>query len=338
VGSFGDKLKRERELRGVTLEEIAKATKIGNRALKALEDEHFDQLPGGIFNKGFVRAYAKFLGLDEEQMVADFMAAQGESQGNRPDLMAKLAVQAEAQRRNEIAASGGEKRSSNSTWITLAVLVLLTAGAAAGIRYYQMKKAARAEANRARVVTPAPQPVAPANTPTDANPAGAPMNSATTDPSAVVPAPSTTTSPIAGATTPAAAAGPASSTNSAGAPSGTTTSAKPSATSSSPATPAPTSPSLTAAVTPKPSTSTKGPIELQVRASKATWLSVQTDGKPEIAETLRDSATKTIIAQEKIVITTGNSVDVTCNGKPLGILGTDNQRSQLKITANCKVN
>jgi cytoskeletal protein RodZ len=73
--SFGERLKRERELRGVKLEEIAESTKIGKRNLVALEEEHFDQLPGGIFNKGFVRAYAKYLGLDEEQAVNDFMVA-----------------------------------------------------------------------------------------------------------------------------------------------------------------------------------------------------------------------------------------------------------------------
>jgi hypothetical protein len=72
--------------------------------------------------------------------------------------------------------------------------------------------------------------------------------------------------------------------------------------------------------------------------SKATWVSVQADEKPELAETLRDSATKTINAQQKVVLTTGNSVDVTCNGKPLGILGTDNQRSRVEISADCKVN
>ena len=75
MGSFGDRMKREREMRGIKLEEIAESTKIGKRNLVALEEEHFDQLPGGIFNKGFVRAYARFLGLDEEQAVNDFLAA-----------------------------------------------------------------------------------------------------------------------------------------------------------------------------------------------------------------------------------------------------------------------
>jgi len=80
VGSFGDRLQREREMRGITLEEIAEATKIGTRSLRALEEQDFDKLPGGIFNKGFVRAYARYLGLDEEQAVADYLAALNEAQ------------------------------------------------------------------------------------------------------------------------------------------------------------------------------------------------------------------------------------------------------------------
>ncbi len=77
MGTFGQKIKREREMRGVTLDEIAQATKIGTRSLRALEEEDFDLLPGGIFNKGFVRAYARFLGMDEEQAVSDYMVASG---------------------------------------------------------------------------------------------------------------------------------------------------------------------------------------------------------------------------------------------------------------------
>jgi cytoskeleton protein RodZ len=79
VGSFGERLQREREMRGITLEEIAEATKIGTRSLRALEQQDFDKLPGGIFNKGFVRAYARYLGLDEEQAVADYLAALAEA-------------------------------------------------------------------------------------------------------------------------------------------------------------------------------------------------------------------------------------------------------------------
>ncbi len=325
MGSFGDKLKRERELRGVTLEEISKQTKIGTRALKALEDEHFEQLPGGIFNKGFVRAYAKFLGLDEEQAVADFMAAQGDREAQKPDLMASLAVKAEAQRRSEIAASGGEKGGSTSTWVTLAILVLLTAGAAAGVRYYKMKKEAAVLAARPQVTTPAPQPVTPVTTPADATLNAAPVDSATADPNAA----QMGTSPT--------GVVPGQTTGGTANPTGTVSGSATSATTVPGSTPTPNVPGGSATNT-KPANAAKRPIELQIHVSKATWVSVQADGKPEVAETLRDSATKTVVAQEKIVITTGNSVDVTCNGKPLGILGADNQRSQVKITADCKVN
>jgi cytoskeleton protein RodZ len=69
---FGEHLKREREMRGVSLEEVAAATRISIRFLEALENEQWERLPGGIFNRGFIRSVAKFLGLDEEGLVAEY--------------------------------------------------------------------------------------------------------------------------------------------------------------------------------------------------------------------------------------------------------------------------
>ena len=69
-GNFGERLKRERELREVTLEEITSATRIGPRFLEALENEEWEKLPGGVFNRGFVRSIARYLGLDEEAIAA----------------------------------------------------------------------------------------------------------------------------------------------------------------------------------------------------------------------------------------------------------------------------
>jgi cytoskeleton protein RodZ len=76
--TFGDHLKREREMRGVTLDEISAATRIATRFLKAIENEQWDQLPGGVFNRGFVRAVAHYLGLDEENIVAEYALAVGD--------------------------------------------------------------------------------------------------------------------------------------------------------------------------------------------------------------------------------------------------------------------
>ena len=73
--AFGQNLRQAREARNITLQEVAASTKVSSRALQALEDERFDLLPGGIFNKGFVRAYARCVGLDEEKTVAEYLEA-----------------------------------------------------------------------------------------------------------------------------------------------------------------------------------------------------------------------------------------------------------------------
>lgn len=83
-GNFGERLKRERELREVSLSEITAGTRIGPRFLEALENEQWEKLPGGVFNRGFVRAIAHFLGLDEENLLAEYDLAHGEQKIQAP--------------------------------------------------------------------------------------------------------------------------------------------------------------------------------------------------------------------------------------------------------------
>lgn len=78
-GTFGERLKRERELREVTLEEVSNATRISARFLQALEGEEWTKLPGGVFGRGFVRTIARYLGLSEEGLLAEYDLARGES-------------------------------------------------------------------------------------------------------------------------------------------------------------------------------------------------------------------------------------------------------------------
>jgi cytoskeletal protein RodZ len=73
MSSFGETLKRERELRQITLREIAEATKINLRYLDALERNEFRHLPGGVFNRGFVRAFAQHIGIDPEAMIDSYL-------------------------------------------------------------------------------------------------------------------------------------------------------------------------------------------------------------------------------------------------------------------------
>jgi cytoskeleton protein RodZ len=78
-GTFGERLKRERELREVTVHEIASATRIAAKFLEALENEQWEKLPGGVFGRGFVRSIARYLGLSEENLLSEYDLARGES-------------------------------------------------------------------------------------------------------------------------------------------------------------------------------------------------------------------------------------------------------------------
>lgn len=78
MSQFGQALRNERVSRGITLETISSSTKVVTRYLAALEDEHFEVLPGGILSKGIVRSYARTVGIDETAWVERFLAASGE--------------------------------------------------------------------------------------------------------------------------------------------------------------------------------------------------------------------------------------------------------------------
>lgn len=73
AADFGARLREARERRGLSLRAIADATKISVRALEALERNDISRLPGGIFSRSFVRAYALEVGLDPEQTISEFI-------------------------------------------------------------------------------------------------------------------------------------------------------------------------------------------------------------------------------------------------------------------------
>jgi cytoskeleton protein RodZ len=139
-GTFGERLKREREMRGVSLDEIASATRIGTRFLEALENEQWDRLPGGVFNRGFIRAVARFLGLDEESLIAEYAT----TTNDRPE----VAVWAKG---------AGKPRRSIWPWVAGLVIVALAAGGWLGYQHY----GPQVQAWRERL-HPAPASAAPA--------------------------------------------------------------------------------------------------------------------------------------------------------------------------------
>jgi cytoskeleton protein RodZ len=145
-GSFGERLKRERELRGVSLEEVSAATRIGVRFLEALENEQWDQLPGGVFNRGFIRAVAHFLGLNEEALVGEYAAA-------THDLPAFAVV----------AKPTGNARRGIWPAIVIAVFVVLVVAGAFAYHHHRrtMARGHRAAASAASATAPAGSATAP---------------------------------------------------------------------------------------------------------------------------------------------------------------------------------
>jgi cytoskeletal protein RodZ len=84
--SLGEFLRQERERRGITIEQVASATKVGVRTLHSLEADHFAELPAKPFIRGFVTSYCRFIGLDPKEILArfdDFMSYKANERPNR---------------------------------------------------------------------------------------------------------------------------------------------------------------------------------------------------------------------------------------------------------------
>lgn len=91
LATFGEDLKREREIRGISLKEIADATKISKRFLEAIEKNDHKTLPAPVFTRGFVREYARYLGLNIDDMVNRYNhAAAGDDRIEKPPQLAPL--------------------------------------------------------------------------------------------------------------------------------------------------------------------------------------------------------------------------------------------------------
>jgi cytoskeletal protein RodZ len=162
--NFGASFKQARESKGISLDQIASETRISTRFLRAIEAEEFHLLPGGIFNRGFVRAYAEKVGLDPDQAVAEYerLAEDRPAEGT-PDTKPEP-----------------EKKQHRLYPIAIGALILLI------IVFYVVTRESGHTAQTAST------PAAPATTATNPPPSPSPAPAAetpTTPPAAVEPAP-----------------------------------------------------------------------------------------------------------------------------------------------------
>ena len=179
---FGAKLRDARERRGVTLRQIANATKISVGVLEALERNDISKLPGGIFGRAFVRSYAIEVGLDPEATILDFIA-------HFPTDSVTIGHPTSVQGEDNVAVESERQTAGTFVWL-IAIAVPL----AAGLLYF-------ATIGRSAQTAPEPPAVvtAPATRPVSAEP-----------PPVVVPeAASPATGSAAGTTPPVAAPAPA---------------------------------------------------------------------------------------------------------------------------------
>lgn len=303
MSGFGDKLRREREMRGISLEEISASTKIGTRSLRAIEEEDFEKLPGGIFNKGFVRAYSRFLGLDEEETVADFDAAWNDYEAAKRPAPQVLTEELQPEH-------------SKSGWMFVLILIILSA---IGAGWYKVQRSRDAAAVSAPAPVENPKPSSPV--PQNSAAPSAPSNSAPEPNPAEGAAATPTESTQKSAGTQKSGSTQEASPNFDNSPVSSADQKKQSAMSPNPA------------VVPQPASA---PIRLQVFAREDSWLSVSADGKNLGEGILSAQKTRSIHAQKEVRLKVGNlaGVEVSFNGALVDVDGQPKQVKELIFTIN----
>lgn len=279
-------------MRGISLDEIVATTKIGTRLLRALEDEQFDLLPGGIFNKSYVRAYAKCVGIDEDEAVAAYLDAANETP---PD------TRVIAHQHASIHSDRPAQARSGFPVVPVLILLVVIAGGWGGWKIYQDRQHDR-ELRSADSAGTSPQ-----------SSSGAPAASN----SAMTPA---TALPAQTAATPSGTSSPQSQTTT---PRGATESAKPAVQKQRS--------SIGAAGTTTVGADSGNSFEVVIRPKDPAWVSVQSDGKVVVRGVIKPPDVKTVHATGQVVFWTGNAgaVEVSFNGKNVPLPGGVNQEGVL---------
>ena len=309
--SFGEKLKLEREKRKITLDQISSSTKIGTRMLQALEEEKFSQLPGGIFNKGFVRAYARVVGLDEDQTVADYLLASGDATAARPELATREnsgrdAASRDAARDEDNRISRLEAISDEPSrplpWGLFAVLLLVIA-LLLSVWSYRRRAQERQDARPEKTAVQSRKTASPAAT----RPAEGSATSTST--------PNTQVNSSSDATGTRGGSPAATPAEKASSPPGQNSSQS-----------SPTSNGLfpaghelqTAILTPSP-----GEFLVLIHAREESWVSVTVDGKSAGSELLESGSERTFHAHSQVSVKAGNAgaIDFQLDGKKLEVGG-----------------
>ena len=309
MGQFGNKFRQAREKKQLSLEDVSKVLKISARMLEAIEEENFDLLPGGIFNKGFIRSYAQHLDLDPEEAVAEYLATL-EAQIRAESTLLESATARSGSTVRVIGAQNSPKsetgveeeelpglqlprvedirpakkqylgrRSEGTPWSLIgAAAIVIVLGILVWIRHTRNIRAAAPPIRNISSAQPAAPPVLPQTQPVAPVPKSLPAS----QPHAAVPR------------------------------------------QKSPAGPAPSAP------TPAVRTESTKPaplLSLTIRATENSWVSVQADGTYVLEETLIAPAHSSVRADKQIIVRVGNAAGVSFvfNGVELSPQGNESE-------------
>jgi cytoskeleton protein RodZ len=301
MGAFGDNLRREREMRGITLTEISESTKISKRWLQALEEEQFSLLPGGVFNRGFVRAYARFLGISEEAAVADYLAASNEKAPEEDKFPLEVQEKPEAPR-------PGPRRFGIPVAIFAAGMALVVGGVA----YWMGHKAGRSSGEQQ-------------NSGAASNTAAAQSRATATDGAPQVPFPAGPQVPGAPQVKDGA---PQSLKETKDKQRGDTVERTPNnKQDGAKAVPVNTPISSVDAISTDADPESGKAFSVVIKAKESSWISIAADGHTLWEGTLNPNNQRSVTADKELILRTGNAagLDVSYNGKALGSLGKDKQ-------------
>lgn len=132
AASFGEELRLAREARGITLRHISDQTRISIRYLEAIESNDYKRLPGGIFNRSFIKAYAKQIGFDEKEAMEGYTRT-ARDQGEDEVVTTPY--------KPHVYTDGGSRSPLITLLLTILILAILSLGVYAVLHWYQRRDA-----------------------------------------------------------------------------------------------------------------------------------------------------------------------------------------------------
>lgn len=312
--TLGQKLREERERRGLTIDQVAHSLRISPAYFEAIEADRRDELPGGFFYRSFARQYARLLDMPESAYRDELARA---LEADIADNRVKIETLAEQRQISVPPMPTGtvDRAKETRKWVIGIILLLVVAAGASGL--YKLYTDWRPPETETATASPSPTLTPPVQMPDSQKEAATTPGSAATGT-----APTSPADPSKGQT---AATPPGTAQNPSGAPPTSTPQ-----TSGDVASQPPSSPATGTSTAPPPS----GPVQIALTALDPVWVDVVTDGRRVLTRTLETGETQSFGAGQAIRLRTGNAggLRIVYNGRAIDAVGPKGQVRTVTFT------